>query len=310
MSNMFKRSHTKRSRAKRPRIVYRFPGLLAASILLLAATHSVAQETPLPQEWDYAAAMRAVAARGLASNPPARPGVVLHVGDSITYANPYGAWATHGEGHTPDDDAALKWMHAGARDDTDGWYLAAFDHPAGGRSHTAAGGARIDELLTGGKAGLPSLKELLDRYRPQAVVLMAGTNDASAGRTVNDFSRDMETAVDLMLARGVVPILSTLPPHPHRADLARSYNQSLRRLARDRHLALIDFEREILARRPDDWNGTLLQKDDVHPTATNGPTTPASPPTRENLRASGYLLRGWLSVRKIAEVQRTVFAQK
>ena len=117
----------------------------------------------------------------------------------------------------------------------------------------------------------------------------------------------METALDLMLARGVVPVLSTIPPHAHRADLARSYNESLRRLARDRHLPLIDFEREIFARRPDDWNGTLLQKDDVHPTAANGPADAASAPTAENLRASGYLLRGWLSVKKLSELKRQVF---
>jgi lysophospholipase L1-like esterase len=281
---------------------------LAALILLLPGLGAAsAPETPLPQEWDYAVAMRAVAARGLANKRPARPGVVLHVGDSITYANPYGAWALGGKGHTRDDDAALRWMHAGARDDTDGWYLAAFDHPDGGRSHTAAGGARVDELLAGGKAGLPPLKDLLDRYRPQAVVFMAGTNDASAGRKVEDYRRDAGAAIDLMLARGVVPVVSTIPPHPGRPELARAYNESLRRLARDRRVPLIDFEREVLARRPDGWNGTLLQKDDVHPTAANGPAGPASAPTPENLRASGYLLRGWLSVKKLSELKRQVF---
>ena len=47
-----------------------------------------AEESLLPQDWDYAAAMRAVAAKGTG-----RPGVVLHFGDSITYASPYSAWA-------------------------------------------------------------------------------------------------------------------------------------------------------------------------------------------------------------------------
>jgi lysophospholipase L1-like esterase len=293
------------------RIVWSVVRIFAALlVLLVGSTSTSAQETPLPQEWDYADAMRAVAARGAEARPAARPGVVLHVGDSITYANPYGAWALHGRGHTPDDDASLKWMHAGARDDSDGWSLASFDHPDGGRSHTAAGGMRADELLAGGKRGLPALKDLLDQYRPQAVVLLIGTNDASAGRKPDDYARDVAAALDLMLARGVVPIPSTIPPHPHRADLARAYNESLRQLARDRRLPMIDFEREVLARRPNDWNGTLLQKDDVHPTATDGPTDPASAPTAENLRTSGYLLRGWLSVKKIAEVRRAVFSEK
>jgi hypothetical protein len=274
--------------------------LLAIACPVRAAGNS--EESPLPQPWDYAPAMKAVARRG-----DGRPGVVLHVGDSITHANPYGQWARSGAGRTADDRAALAWMHAGADDDTDGWWLARVDHPDGGRSYTACGGIRADEMLAGGKGGMPSLGALIERYRPQVVVLMLGTNDASAGRDVAAYRADMEKAVDLMLGRGVVAILSTIPPHPGSPALARSYNEELRSLAKSRKLPLIDYEREILKRRPDDWDGTLLGKGDVHPTADRAGVTPTSAPTAENLRESGYLLRGWLSVRKIAEVRRAVF---
>src|SRR6516225_9808282 len=81
-------------------------------------------EKPLAEAWDYAPAMKRVATRS-----HGRPGVVLHVGDSITHANPYGQWARGGQGQTAADKAILAWMHAGARNDTDGWWLAAFDHP-------------------------------------------------------------------------------------------------------------------------------------------------------------------------------------
>ena len=259
-------------------------------------------DEPLPQTWDYAAAMKAVAAKGTG-----RPGVVLHVGDSITYASPYSAWARAGEGRSDADRAVLRWMHAGASDDTDGWHLASFDHPAGGRSYTACGGIRADEMLAGGRQQMPKLVELLDQYKPQAVVLMLGTNDASAGRSVEAYRKDMQSIVDAMLARGIVPIVSTIPPHVHRRQLAASYNDALRALAERLRVPLIDFEREILNRRPSDWDGTLMNRRDVHPTATRGGATPSSAPTAENLRKSGYLLRGWLSVKKIAEVKRTVF---
>jgi acyl-CoA thioesterase-1 len=270
--------------------------------LSLTPATLTAEEKPLPQDWDYAKAMRAVAAKGTG-----RPGVVLHVGDSITYANPYSAWARAGEGRTEADRAALKWMHASANDDTDGWHLASFDHPDGGRSYTACGGIRTDEMLAGGKQRMPKLTDLLDQYKPQAVVVMLGTNDASAGRPLDAYRRDMETILDAMLSRGIVPIVSTIPPHVHREALARSYNQALRDLTRKRQLPLIDFEREILARRPSDWNGTLLAHDDVHPTAGIDGVTPTSAPTAENLKNSGYLLRGWLTVRKVGEVKRAVF---
>jgi len=113
--------------------------------LLTVQSAARAEEVPLPQPWAYADAMKVAAAKG-----KLRPGVVLHVGDSITYASPYAAWARAGEGRTESDRAALKWMHAGANDDADGWYLATFDHPDGGRSHTACGGIRSDEMLAGG----------------------------------------------------------------------------------------------------------------------------------------------------------------
>jgi hypothetical protein len=276
----------------------------SALVLLSALAAARAAEKPLQQTWDYAAAMKKVAA-----NFHGRPGVVIHVGDSITYANPYGQWARAGKGQTQEDSQALCWMHEGADDDTDGWYLARFDHPDGGRSYTACGGIRIDEMLAGGRSKMPPLKELLTTYKPQAVVLMLGTNDASAGRAVADYKADMEKAVDLILGQGAVCILSTIPPHPGKLDLSKSYNDELRKLAKDRGLPLIDYEQEILKRRPDDWNGTLLGKNDVHPTADQGGATPRSAPTAESLKNSGYLLRGWLSVKKIEEVWHTVFEE-
>jgi lysophospholipase L1-like esterase len=279
--------------------------LLGLTLLLVVVPAARGEEKPLAQGWDYAKAMKKTAGRF-----KGRPGVVLHVGDSITYANPYGQWARGGEGRTDEDKAALKWMHAGAGDDSDGWHLASFDHPDGGRSHTASSNMRADELPAGGRNNLPSLAKLLDTYKPQLVVLMIGTNDASEDRAVGAYKADVAKALDLMDERGIICILSTIPPHVGKPDLAKKYNEALRELAKARELPLIDYEQEILKRRPDDWNGTLLNKNDVHPTAEQGGAKASSAPTAENLRNCGYLLRGWLSVRKIGEVKRTVLDAK
>src|SRR5687767_738310 len=63
---------------------------------------------------DYAETMRKVSAKFTG-----KEGVVVHLGDSITYANPYGGWARFGAGKTPQDQAICKWMHVGADNDTD-----------------------------------------------------------------------------------------------------------------------------------------------------------------------------------------------
>ncbi len=264
-------------------------------VLLLLAVGAAQQKAP-----EYAESMKKVAARF-----KGKEGVVLHLGDSITYANPYSSWAKHGKGKTPEDQAVLKWMHCGARDDSDGWHLASVDRP-GGRSETAASGVRSDQYLAGGKGGLPSLAEILRKYNPRMAVVMLGTNDASAKRPAAQFRADMVRIVDALLPNGTIPILSTIPPHPGRTDLAKSYNEEIRRICGEKRIPMIDYGAEILKRRPDDWNGTLLGKNDVHPTASQGGASAGSEPTEENLRNSGYLLRGWLSVRKIAEVKRWV----
>lgn len=270
---------------------------LATLLAVFLAAFVLAQDAP---NGDYTRAMKTVAARF-----SGRSGVVLHVGDSITYSNPYGQWARSGSGQTDDDRTVLRWMHTGQDDDSDGWWLARTDLP-GGRSHTACSGLRADELLAGGKSDMPSLARMLEQYKPQIVVLMIGTNDVSANRGVTAYRADVARAVDLILAQNAVCILSTIPPHHAKPTLAKTYNDALRELAKSRQIPLIDFEREILTRRPDDWNGTLLNKDDVHPTAKVGEIHAASEPTEENLRTSGYLLRGWLTVRKIAEVKKRV----
>lgn len=270
-------------------------------LLFLLVSPAPGEEKLLPEVWDYAEPMKKVAAKFAG-----RPGVVLHVGDSITYANPYGHWARAGQGQTPADKAVLKWMHTNDNDDRDGWYLARADHPDGGRSFTACSGLRLDELLAGGRQKMPSLEALLDTYKPQVVVLMIGTNDASAKRQPDAFKAEFEKAVGLISRRGILPVVSTIPPHVGQPDAATTINAAIRAVAADQKLPLIDFEKEILARRPTDWNGTLLGKNDVHPTAEVGAIKPTAEPTAENLKASGYLLRGWLTVQKLVEVKARV----
>lgn len=254
---------------------------------------------PIQDAWDWPAAMQKVTSKFTGTQ-----GVVLHIGDSITYSNAYGAWARSGRGKTDSDTEILQWMHAGANDDTDGWYLAAFDVPKRGGSHTAVSGMRLVQALEGGFHGLPAMSEIIKKYNPQVVILLLGTNDASADRPVEDFRADLEKAVKLILANHTIPVLSTIPPHIHKQPLALEYNKAIVELARQQKLPLIDLYGQILSRQPTPaWNGTLMNKGDVHPSAAYEGASPLSEPTPDNLAKSGYLLRGWLTVQKSKDVK-------
>jgi lysophospholipase L1-like esterase len=246
--------------------------------------------------------MRSVAAKFTGTK-----GVVIHIGDSITYAAPYTAWAREGKGKTPEDEAILEWSHCGERNELDGWYLAS--HEVGDFwSYTAASGIRADQYLAGGYAGMASLDDVIGRYNPQIAIVMLGSNDSWQGRPANEFAGDMNRIIRRLLDNGTVPVLSTIPPMIPARELGDQYNAELWKLAEHHKLPVIDYPGEIIGRRQDgSWNGTILNKDDPHPTASRAGVTPESEPTPENLRESGYLLRGWLSVKKLIEVRERVW---
>jgi lysophospholipase L1-like esterase len=253
-----------------------------------------------PQADDYAAAMKAVAAKFKGT-----PGVFIHLGDSITYANQNTAWARGGQGHSPESQAFLKWAHKGEQKDTDGWWLASVDVP-NGRSHTAASGVRADEYLKGGKGGLPPLAEIIKKYNPQLALYMLGTNDISAGRQIPQYIADVEKAIDALLENGTVVILSTLPPYRGKTAKVEEYNKALLELAGKKKIPVIDLFAEMKARAGDDFEKAYLGGDGVHLSHAQA----GGPATEENLKKCGYLLRCYLAVNKGMEVKAKVFDAK
>lgn len=269
-------------------------------IALADAARAADAEKPIAESWDYAPAMKKVAAKF-----KGKEGVVLHIGDSMTIANPYGTWARSGKGKTPADEAILKWMHTGANDPNDGWWLCRTE-VVSERAYTSVGGMQSTHLLAGGNRNNPPLAKMLEEHKPRMVVIMVGIYDADGNRPLQDYRANMAKAIDMVLDQGVICVLSTFAPLHNRLELTKQYNEALRELAKERSIPLIDFEKEILTRRPDDWNGTLQRKNNIHLTASEAGGNAGAAPTPENLSKSGYLLRGWLSVQKVAEVKRRV----
>jgi hypothetical protein len=272
--------------------------------LLIVAFPALAQGPvkPLAESWDYVPSMKKVAA-----NFKGVEGVVLHVGGSMTIANPYTDWSRNGKGKTAADEAILRWMHANTKDTKDGWWLCRME-VVNYRAYTSESGLESPMLLTGGKRGLPPLEKILAEYKPRMVTIEVGIYDVENKRPLAEYEKNMTRAVDMILEHGAIPILNTIPPFKADLERTRTFNESLRGLARKRGIPLLDLEREILERRPDDWYNTLMRR--IHLTAREAGGNTAAEPTPENLRTSGYLLRGYLTVQKIAEVKTRVLDGK
>lgn len=235
--------------------------------------------------------------RQIAGGFRGRPGMVMHLGDSITRDPAYAAWALRGPNKTAEEEEACRWMRAGHANDSDGWHLATGPEP-----RTARNGITSGQILSGELLGATPA-DMLERCEPQIVIVMLGTNDASRLVHPDEYLANMRAIVAACLARHAIPVVSTIPPHYRRRKLAAHYNDLLRGLALEHGLPLIDFFSEIAARQPSDWNGTLMQKNDVHPSFEHAGVRADSPATQENLSQCGYLLRGWLSVRMVMRIR-------
>lgn len=314
---------------------------------------------------------------------PKTPGFIVHLGDSMTYASPYGRVSQFGVANFSE---TIGWSRgrggiADSPDNKDGWQLARFDHPAGNRSYTAASGIGVAQYLRGGHGTFASghcdlapLRTLLsnqsvepaisydvssdvfsdgssevplkmsrevsgkkscdvttgaplkkhDETVPQedsavkqshpikiaiiadsiAAVILLGSNDIAAGRRPEEIVSDLDQMVNMLLARHIVPILTTIPPRLNYENAVRDTNIGIRRLAQQRALPLIGFYEEILRRQPTPlWYGTLISEDGVHPTA-GAYQDPSLHP--EVLNASGYTLRGYLTLLKLHEFREQV----
>jgi lysophospholipase L1-like esterase len=146
--------------------------------------------------------------------------------------------------------------------------------------------------------GLAKIKGVLAAEKPEIAVIMYGTNDANKGVKAADYEKNMAAIVDACVDAGCVPLLSTIPPILNKDARVKELNDVVQKLAAEKKVPLVDFHAEILARQPGTaWNGTLLGKDDVHP--SGGKNTDFS---EANLKVCGYALRNYVTCKALNEI--------
>jgi hypothetical protein len=156
----------------------------------------------------------------------------------------------------------------------------------------------------------------LAKLDPETALIMFGTNDLGA-LELPEYEAKIREVVRKCLSNGTIPILSTIPPRHGVEEKAARFAEAVRKIAAEMKVPLVDYHREILKRRPEDWDGaaekfkdhdgydvpTLISRDGVHPSY---PKKYADDFSEEGLRSSGYTLRSYLVLLKYAEVIRTV----
>lgn len=238
-------------------------------------------------------AMREVHARGAGES-----GVLVHLGDSITYSMAYFAplqYAGKAEMSSPTRDA-LNRVDGYMREECYRW--------KGGEKGNYSG-----QTATW---GLKNVDSWIASLKPEVALIMFGTNDIRRG-SIEAHEQNLRALIQRCLDKGVVVILSTIPPMHGFDQQVRETVQVQRQIAADLCVPLIDFYAHVMNRRPDDWDGalaafehfsqwevpTLISKDGVHP---SNPQQWRNNYTEDGLMRNGNVLRSYLAMMAYAEV--------
>lgn len=233
------------------------------------------------------------------------PGTLALFGDSIT--NSVAFWAPLESAKlTGDDDAALATVRGHMK--VDCWRKWRGDD-YGNKSRMTIRWA--DE----------NVDAWLKKLNPEAVVLLYGTNDLGQLDT-KEYEAKTRSVVERCLKNGTVVMMTTLPPRSGMLEKSRAFADVQRRVAAVYGLPVIDYQADVLRRRPTDWDGslpqfkadaadvyqvpTLIAADGIHP---SNPGKHADY-TEASLDRNGFQLRNVLTLRAYADVVRRVLARK
>lgn len=151
---------------------------------------------------------------------------------------------------------------------------------------------------------LQATDAVLKREKPEAAIIMVGTNDISGGQVPEGYREGIEEIVRKCTAAHCVPILNTIPPRRGQEEAVANVNKIIRDVARNEQLPLADFHAACLRLRPgDSWDGTIISEDGVHPSGGE-----ANDYSVENMKTCGYALRNLVNFLVYRQLYFRVFA--
>lgn len=144
----------------------------------------------------------------------------------------------------------------------------------------------------------------LDAIAPRLAVVMYGTNDIQR-RNVDQYAGSMMDLAERLLARGVIPILSSIMPRDDDAEAdaeVPAYNGVVRGVAQALQIPFVDFHRELLP-LPDHG----LAGDQLHPSVyRDGDGAANACDFSEAGLGAGYNIRNLVTLEALDRVRRHV----
>ncbi len=138
-------------------------------------------------------------------------------------------------------------------------------------------------------------------HQPAAALIMIGTNDAPA-ISPTDYARNLKRIVELSLARGVIPILSTIPPQPNNDARVDRLNLTIVQIADDYDVPLMNYWLAL-----QDLPERGLNIDGIHPSSppADAGTTLFTPDKLQY----GYTVRNWVALHALYYLLTEVYSK-
>lgn len=134
-------------------------------------------------------------------------------------------------------------------------------------------GRRDDVVINTGVSGATTTQQednsfnRLDRYSPDVVIIMLGTNDGYQKLPINTYRKNLESIVDKSIAKGAKVVLRTMNP-TRDGEIFNDYLNVIREVAKEKGAILVDhyaeWKKEMETRPYLTVNGNWLN-DSVHP---------------------------------------------
>ncbi|MBI5712378.1 MAG: LysM peptidoglycan-binding domain-containing protein [Chloroflexi bacterium] len=173
-----------------------------------------------------------------------RADVFSKVGDSITvsgaFLNGFGIKQYNLRSYQQDLSPVVNYYLQDIARDSNSFANTSLAAEVGWSAHSSTTPGNGDKTLCA-----PTESPLVCEYRyvrPSVALIMFGTNDVT-GMATGNFERNLRQVIEITIQRGIIPVISTIPPMTGRPDGARVpvFNTIIKALAREYDIPLWDY---------------------------------------------------------------------